>query len=275
MDFQEMFKPESCRANISASSKRDVLETLADLAMKHPAASGVDRAVLIRNLLEREEKGSTGIGGHLAIPHCEVPGLDQFVISVASSQKGVDFDSIDEKKARLFFMILAPVGEASNHLMILANISRILSHPGVKPEMMAAPTELALYEAFIAKTSPESREEVKKKEEMSLLTLVLFDLDLIYDILELFLQKGIEGANITESFGMGEYISNVPLFAGFLGFMNDRTNRSKTLQALIPKSSIDSLVEGIESITGDLDKKQGAALFITPVQLWKGTMKMM
>ena len=275
MDFQEMFRPESCRANIPAARKREVLETLADLAMKHPAAVHIDRNVLIERLLEREEKGSTGIGNQLAIPHCEVPGLDQFVIALATSQKGVDFESIDEKKARLFFTILAPVGEAASHLMILANISRILSHPGVKPEMLAAPSELALFEAFISKTSPESRAEPKKKEEMSLLTLVLFDRDLIYDILELFLQKGIEGANITESFGMGEYISNVPLFAGFLGFMNDKTNRSQTLQALIPKSSIDSLIEGIESITGDLDKKQGAALFVTPVQLWKGTMKMM
>jgi len=275
MDFQKMFRPECCQADIRAAHKRDVLGTLADLAMKHPSAMHLDREILIKGLLEREEKGTTGIGNHLAIPHCEVPGLDQFVIALATSQKGVDFDSIDEKKARLFFAILAPLGETANHLMILANISRILSHPGVKPEMLAAPTETALYEAFMSKTSPESRSEPKKKEEMSLLTLVLFDKDLIYDILELFLQQGIEGANITESFGMGEYISNVPLFAGFLGFMNDKTNRSQTLQALIPKSSIDSLVEGIESITGDLDKKQGAALFITPVLLWKGTMKMM
>ncbi|OQY30901.1 MAG: hypothetical protein B6241_15150 [Spirochaetaceae bacterium 4572_59] len=110
---------------------------------------------------------------------------------------------------------------------------------------------------------------------MQLLSLVLFDLNLIYDILEMFLEKGFEGANITESYGMGEYISNVPLFAGFLGFMNDRTNRSKTIQVIVPQSRMGDVIEGIESITGDLDKKQGAALMVTPVILWKGTMKMM
>jgi PTS system nitrogen regulatory IIA component len=271
MDLQKMFHPESCKANILDSSKDAVLETLADLALKHPAASNVDRGVLLKRLHDREEKGSTGIGSQLAIPHAEVPGLEHFVIALATSQKGVDYESIDGKKARLFFMILAPLGEAASHLMVLANISRTLSHPGVRPEILAAPTELALYEAFISKVNTEGSAALKKKEEMSLLTLVLFDKDLIYDILE----KGIEGANITESFGMGEFISNVPLFAGFLGFMNDRTNRSQTLQALIPTSAIDSIVEGIESITGDLDKKQGAALFISPLQLWKGTMKMM
>ncbi|MBF9016348.1 MULTISPECIES: PTS sugar transporter subunit IIA [unclassified Oceanispirochaeta] len=275
MDLQSMFHPESCKANISDVRKQDVLETLADLAMKHPAASGVDRTILLQRLNEREEKGSTGIGSQLAIPHAQVPGLEQFVISMATSQKGIDYESIDGKKARLFFMILAPEGEAASHLKVLANISRTLSLPGVRPEILAAPTELALYEAFISRANPEGTSTLKQKEDMSLLTLILFDKELIYDILEMFLQKGIEGANIADSYGMGEYISNVPLFAGFLGFMNDRTNSSKTLQALIPKSSIDSIVEGIESITGDLDKKQGAALFVTPVQLWKGTMKMM
>ena len=142
--------------------------------------------------------------------------------------------------------------------------------------MLAAPTETALFEAFMANLRPAgSAPNSEKKEAMSLLSLVLFDLDLIYDILEMFLEKGIEGANITESYGMGEYISNVPLFAGFLGFMNDRTNRSKTIQALIPQSRVGDIVEGIESITGDLDKKQGAALFVSPVSLYKGTMKMM
>ena len=275
MDMLKMLHPDSCQPNIPATNKQAVLETLADLALKNPNAADASRDVLMKRLLEREEQGSTGIGNQLAIPHCQVPGLKNFVIALATSAKGVDYEAIDGKKSRLFFMILAPEGEAASHLKVLAHISRTLSLPGVRPEILAAPTELALFEAFMSKANPEGTAELKKREEMSLLTLILFDKDLIYDVLEMFLQKGIEGATINDSYGMGEYISNVPLFAGFLGFMNDRTNRSKTLKALIPTAAMNSIVEGIEAITGDLDKKQGAALFITPVQLWKGTMKMM
>ena len=275
MDLLKMLHPDSCQPDIPAANKQAVLEALADLALKHPAMGEVDRGILIERLLEREEQGTTGIGSQLAIPHCQVPGLDEFVIAMATSARGVDFDAIDGKKARLFFMIIAPEGEAANHLKVLAHISRTLSLPGVRPELLAAPTELALYESFISRANPEGTGDQSTKQEMSLLTLVLFDKELIYDILEMFLDKGIEGATITDSVGMGEYISNVPLFAGFLGFMNDRTNRSKILQALIPTAGINSIVQGIEAITGDLDKKQGAALFVTPVQLWKGTMKML
>ncbi len=272
-----MVHPDSCKAGIPGATKEEILENLADLAMKHPAAANVDKKILLTNVHAREGKGSTGIGNHLAIPHAEVPGLEDFVVVIATSQKGVDFQAIDNKKARLFFMILAPMGEAANHLKILAMISRTLSLPGVRPEMLAAPTETALFEAFVSHLRPagEAPSKEEKKERMNLLSLILFDLDLIYDILEMFIQRGIEGANITESFGMGEYISSVPLFAGFLGFMNDLTNRSKTIQVLVPESRVADVVEGIESITGDLNKKQGAALFVTPVLLYKGTMKMM
>ncbi|MDA3851717.1 MAG: PTS sugar transporter subunit IIA [Spirochaetaceae bacterium] len=274
MELTQMIHRDCCRANILADGKDNALEVLADLALRHPAAQNADRDEILKGLHAREKQGSTGIGGQIAIPHTAVKGLEHFVVVMASSQKGVEFEAIDRKRVRLFFVILAPEGQASDHLKVLANISRTLSLSGVKQEMLAAPTETALFEAFVCHLAS-GQTVLQKKEEMSLLSLYLFDEDLIYDVLELFLQLGLDGANISESFGMGEYISNIPLFAGFLGFMNDRTNRSKQIQVLIPKSRIDVVVEGIESITGDLDKKQGAALMITPVLLWKGTMKLM
>lgn len=274
MELIDIIHQDCCRAGIEADGKEGALKILTDLASRHEAMKELDREEVLRLIHKREAQGSTGIGSQLAIPHAAVPGLKDFVVAIATSHKGVEFESIDKKKVRLFFLILAPEGKASEHLKILANISRTLSLPGVKHELLGAETETSLFESFVRHLSG-GETELKKKEEMSLLTLYLFDEDLIYDILELFLQLGIEGANIAESYGMGEYISNVPLFAGFLGFMNGKTNRSKQIQALIPRSRVEKIVEGIESITGDLDKKEGAALMITPVLLWKGTMKVM
>jgi len=274
MELIDYIHRDCCRADLLASNKDQALEILADLAMRHSASEKVDRHELLTRIKVREEKGSTGIGGQIAIPHAEIPGLEHFVIVIATSKKGVDYDAIDKKKVRLFFMILAPEGEASEHLKNLAIISRTLSLPGVKQELLAASSETSLFESFVRHLgAKESKEDSKEKK--CLLTLYLFDEDLIYDILELFLQLGIEGANVCEAYGMGEYISNVPLFAGFLGFMNQQTNRSKQVQALIRESRVDAVVEGIESITGDLDKKQGAALMITPVLYYKGTMKVL
>ena len=93
--------------------------------------------------------------------------------------------------------------------------------------------------------------------------------------MEYFIQEGIDGATIVESSGMGEYISNIPLFASFIGFMNENKHSSKTIMAMIPAERQQEILEGIESITGDLDKKEGAMIFMTDVTFYKGTMKML
>ena len=44
---------------------------------------------------------------------------------------------------------------------------------------------------------------------------------------------------------------------------------------LIPENKEQDIVDGIEKITGDLDKKEGAMILTTDISLYKGTMKMM
>jgi len=274
MDLIKLIEKKGCKTNIKGKDKESIMEALIKLSKNYPAMKNVDEKEALRLLLERENQGSTGIGEGIALPHAELPGLKEFIIAIATSKKGLEFNSIDKKKVKIFIIILGPEGKATQHLQILASISRVLSDPLVRKELLVAPTEIALFESFIRHTQA-IRGKASAREKLKLLTIVLFDQSLIYSILELFLQEGIDGCNITESFGMGEYISNVPLFAGFLGFMNEQTNKSKTIQALIPEKRIDEIIEGIEDITGNLDTTQGAALFITPIERWKGSMRMM
>ena len=274
MDLIDIVHQEYTMANIRAAGKEEALALLVEIARRLPPLSDISPDIILSGLHEREKKGSTGIGGHIAIPHTAVPGLDRFTVIIATSRKGIEFESIDRKKVRLFFMILAPEDRAADHLKVLANISRTLSLPGVKQELLAAESSTALFESFVRHLGGEGSGK-KATEKLELLTVYLFDEELIYDILELFIQLGIEGANVADAYGMGEYISNVPLFAGFLGFMNVRTNRSKEIKAVVPESQVDSVIEGIEAITGDLSKTQGAAVLVTPILKMKGSMKMM
>ena len=68
---------------------------------------------------------------------------------------------------------------------------------------------------------------------------------------------------------------NVPIFAHFISFMKEDKNRSKTIMVMLPEDKIDTLVRGIEEITGDLDKKEGAMVFTLDVDFYKGSMEMM
>ena len=92
---------------------------------------------------------------------------------------------------------------------------------------------------------------------------------------EFFIEEGIDGATVLESSGMGHYISNIPLFASFIGFMNEDKNRSRTIVAMVPENKVNDIIQGIERITGDLDKKEGAMVFTVDASFHKGSMRML
>ena len=274
MDIYSILDRQSCSVDLQARTKDEVLRELAGLAVKSSAAEGVDSATIHRLLAEREEQGSTGFGNEIAIPHARIPGMERFLLFIGISHRGVDFDAMDRKRVRIFFVILGPPESVNEHLQILAFVSRSIGHTNVKDELLQSKTEVALYETFLRNidVAPGERREQRK---MQLLMLNLYEDELLYAVLEIFIEEGIEGATIVESAGMGQYISNVPLFADFIGFMRENKHQSKTLFALVPEEHVQEIIQRIEDVTGDLDKKQGAMIMVLDVPYFKGTMQMM
>jgi len=272
VNLADVFDSTSCSVKLSARDKNGALEALAALAARNVKIGSAKAESIARALTEREAQGSTGFGNEIAIPHARMGDLDSFIVFIAHAPKGVEFDSLDRKKVRLFFVILGPRDRPSEHVQILAAISRSLSNTSLKKELLAAGTVEAMEESFL-RHAGEKQEAVVNKQEMKLLILILYMDELIYHILEYFLEAGIEGATILESSGMGQYVSNIPLFATFIGFMNKQKNHSNTLLAAIPANREDEIIRGIETITGNLDKKQGAMLMTFDINRYRGTMK--
>ena len=270
----ERLDPQCCTVNLAASGKDDALRQLAKLAGQNPATAGIPPERIYQKLLARELQGSTGFGREIAIPHARLEGMTDFLFFIAFAPRGVEYDAIDRKKVKLFFVILGPEEKVQEHIKALSAVSGVLRRPEVVRELLAAPSPLALAEGFLRHT--QEREETRAgKRKMKLMLVILYLDELLYDILEYFIESGIEGATVIESSGMGEYISNIPLFADFIGFMKQNKNHSQTILALVPDERIESVMRGIEGITGDLDKKQGAMIIALDVPLYRGTMKMM
>jgi len=272
MELLSIVKKDGCRINISEKSKDAVIRRLAEIAASIDTT--VKTETIYTKLMERERQGSTGFGNGIAIPHTRIAGMKEFVLFIATSRSGVDFDSIDKKKAQVFFTLIGPEEQVNEHLKLLAGISRVLANPHVKKELLQAETPEVLAESFLRNVRNLEKGAVARKK-MKALFVVLYIEDFFYNILEFFIEEGIEGATVFESSGMGEYISNIPLFASFIGFMNENKNQSKTIMALVPDERLGHLIEGIEAITGDLDKKEGAMIFAIDVAFQKGTMRMM
>lgn len=86
--------------------KEEVLDELTELFMKTGQIR--NRNKFRHDLLSRERKASTAIGGGLAVPHVRSMQPKQFCMVFARSRDGVEFDSPDGEPVHLIFGMAAP-----------------------------------------------------------------------------------------------------------------------------------------------------------------------
>jgi mannitol/fructose-specific phosphotransferase system IIA component (Ntr-type) len=122
-----------------AGTDRDTV--LGELAARVPDVAGQPEAQrkLLRALQEREQLHSTGIGDGVALPHARnaIVGLvDRPIVVFGRHAQGVPYGAIDGLPARLFFLLIAPT--VTQHLALLARISRLLRDPKLRQALLAA-----------------------------------------------------------------------------------------------------------------------------------------
>ena len=143
MKIVDLIKREMVVPELRATDKRGILEELAAyMAGRHPR---IDRAMLSKVLIEREQLASTAIGEGVAIPHGKLSAVGEIVACLGRAVKGVEFDSMDGQPTFLFFVLVAPESSTGAHLKALARISRVFKDPEFRRRLLAAPDGDSMY----------------------------------------------------------------------------------------------------------------------------------
>lgn len=143
MNTKEMFSKNRVTFDLQATDKLGVLEELIALLVADGKVS--DPVKFKEAVLKREEEFSTGIGMGIAIPHGKSDAVLEPAMVFGKSHHGVDYESMDDLPAHLFFLIAVPMESSDLHLKALSEISRNLMHKEVREKLMEATT----FEAFI------------------------------------------------------------------------------------------------------------------------------
>jgi len=109
-------------------SKREVLESLASLAMRTHRVPDYEQ--LLQSLVEREEMCPTALEGGVAFPHPRHPldHLRQPVLALLVTRYGVEFGASDGRATRAFVLVCSP--NDSSHVKILSHLARLFRQPG-------------------------------------------------------------------------------------------------------------------------------------------------
>lgn len=145
----QIINPAAVRVELKSSNKREIIEELLDLLISSGQLKSGSRSEALRDLLEREEYMSTGMQNGIALPHAKSDAVEHLVSALGLKKRGVDFDSLDGKPARIFLLTLSPKESQEPYLQFMAEMSQFLRREENRRRMLVSRDDADLYQALL------------------------------------------------------------------------------------------------------------------------------
>jgi PTS system nitrogen regulatory IIA component len=105
MQIQQLLSPKGIFLGVAAAGKAALLR---ELARRAEAVTHVPAERILAELVKREDLGSTGVGGGLAIPHVRLQEIAHPAALFARLQRPIDFDAVDGQSVDLVVLLVLP-----------------------------------------------------------------------------------------------------------------------------------------------------------------------
>ncbi len=268
MNLYEILHEECIRVDFKPSDKISVLKEIAKLSKRNSILDNKSEDEILQGLQDREKLGSTGFGNYIAIPHCALDGISDFVIGIITVPDGVDFESLDRKKTELFVFIVVPNDRRNEHIRLLSKISSVLRDPEKVNEMLSGKSPSVVRESFLRHTVIE--EEVKETKEYSLFYVVIQLEEKFNDILEIFTETDECSVTVIEANDASKYLYSLPLFSSF--WSDKDKGFSRVIIAGVKKSLSNEVLRRINMVIEDLEEKSGILVLVHDVFYFNGSL---
>jgi mannitol/fructose-specific phosphotransferase system IIA component (Ntr-type) len=125
--------------DLKASNRWEAIDELIDTLVRTGRIKEENREAISSVVKKREASMSTGIGFGIGIPHASTDLIYEVVGAFGRSQKGVNFDSLDNQPVSLVMLFLVPQGQFQKRLHTLANIAKLLHNKEFRQALEEAP----------------------------------------------------------------------------------------------------------------------------------------
>jgi Kef-type K+ transport system membrane component KefB/mannitol/fructose-specific phosphotransferase system IIA component (Ntr-type) len=135
-DILSLIRPDAVSVDLRGETKAEIITELADLLASRGKL--LDRDLVLADLFQREKSMSTGMQHGIALPHAKTEGIKDIAAAVGIKREGVDFESMDGEKSRLFIMVISPKKTSGPHVQFLAAVGAVLNDPRLREEVINA-----------------------------------------------------------------------------------------------------------------------------------------
>jgi fructose-specific phosphotransferase system IIA component len=146
MKISEILSEDVIGVKLAAKDKNDAINQLIDLAAK--SGKIIDLEEVKKCVFEREKLVSTGVGKGFAIPHGKTDAVQDVVASFATLKAPIEFESIDNEKVNLIFLLVGKDTLLNVHIKLLSRVSRLMNKDEFREKLLKAKTKKQLLEFF-------------------------------------------------------------------------------------------------------------------------------
>lgn len=144
-DLRKYLRPQTVCIYTENVTKPLILKKISEMCESVINSPAISSTMIYQYLQNREFLGSTGLQEGVALPHCRIPSLEEFILGLLISPEGVAFGSLDGKLSKIFFFILAPENRDSEFLNIMAEVGQFLSKKENTDKILSSKTDSELY----------------------------------------------------------------------------------------------------------------------------------
>ena len=128
--------PDYISMDLKGGKKEEIIAELVDILEKKGRLT--DRNLALKDVLDRENTMSTGMSGGIALPHAKSDGVNELCVAVGIKKEGMDFESSDGKKSKLFILVLSPRKTSGPHIQFIATITGVLRDDVLRQDIINA-----------------------------------------------------------------------------------------------------------------------------------------
>lgn len=146
MNLMDFVVPQATIPDLKATERNGIIRELVGALASTGAMGPDDAQVVARAVIQRENKGSTGFGKGVAVPHVKHAKVSRIMAAIGRSAQGVDFAALDRAPVYTVVLLLSPIGDPDGHLQAMENIFRHLQRDNFRRFLRQSETAEAIIE---------------------------------------------------------------------------------------------------------------------------------
>lgn len=127
MKLTEIVVQKAISPTMEACSRDEAIGALMDLLVEAGEVAADDRDDFVKAVIKRENRGSTGFGNGVAVPHLKQASVKKVVAAIAIVSDGIDFNALDGNSVHSIFLLLSPEDQPELHLEAMEAVFGSLS----------------------------------------------------------------------------------------------------------------------------------------------------